>query len=465
MNFKTNRHYPASVSLYFLLLFVVVDGFAEAFDSLLPVAGCPMAHCDPQMSDLVKLPAPTGNVVQVWHRNDLLGESAGSRLGIGCSGNGTVAACTYSGIWDNLVVYDYHGNRLWRSGGALNTTAYTSAPLLFNNGDIVACDNAKVLRFNAQGEVLWRSDLLQGGIPISPVVTESGVIILATLRGPIYAFDGNDGTLLGTLYIRINESDPGFFETVNTPAVRGNRIYVSTYHQINGITDSNNLAWLAAVDVDRDAVNESDRLRLAWHFEFGGGSGASPLLIDNVVYFDGDRPRPGAEKAPHVFAVRDDGAYPMELWRKRVLSQIVASFAQDPRPLGGFWVYTRFNPWLLRYEQLGGGIIQGINVDGLIGELGTHVPLSVMTVAGTETEPIMILSATAVYQGSTYIVAINLVNNGLLWKVSIPDIGWPSTAGQFPIVMQDGEPRIVFTTYDSGARALGLATPNLTGDH
>ena len=233
----------------------------------------------------------------------MLGERAGSQQGFGCSANGTVAACTYNGLWDNLVVYDYDGNRLWSSGGALNAAAYTSAPMLFSNGDIVACDNTKVLRFNANGEIVWRSDLSQGGIPISPVVTESGVIILATLRGPIYAFDGSDGTLLGTLFIKINESDPGFFETVNTPAVRGNRIYVSTHHQINGITDSDNLAWLAAVDVDPDAINESDRLRLAWHFEFGGGSGASPLLINNVVYFDGHRPQPGAERAPHVFAV------------------------------------------------------------------------------------------------------------------------------------------------------------------
>src|SRR5262245_26323627 len=76
------------------------DVSAAAAASALPLFGCPMAHCDPQMTDLVKLPPPSGDVGVVWHRLESAGEIAGSRLGLGCSGNGQITACTFSGEAD-----------------------------------------------------------------------------------------------------------------------------------------------------------------------------------------------------------------------------------------------------------------------------------------------------------------------------------------------------------------------------
>jgi len=446
-------------SLYLCLALIAAHHSTRASAALLPEQGCPMAHCDPQLSDLVHLPAPTGEVSEIWHRNDLPSERAGSRQGLGCSGNGVIVACTYSGMSDNLVVYDYDGNRLWSSGEALNANAYTSAPLVYANGDVVACDNTRVIRFDNAGQLVWSASLQAGGVPISPVITESGVLILATFGGPIYALDSSDGTMLGHLYVRKDQNDPGFFETLNTPAVRGNRLYVSTQHQVDGIPDSDNLAWLVAIDVDPAAPTVDDRLKVAWHYEFGGQSGASPLIIGRTIYFDGDRPAPGTEKAPHIFAVSDNGTSPVELWRKRALSKMNASFARDPRPAGGFWTYSLLSPWLIRLHQLSGRVMQAIDVDNLLGEEGRHIPRSAMTIAGTDAEPVMIILATALNSGATYVIAVNLMSHALVWKVEVTDIAWAFTAGQFPIVMQNGVPRVVFTTFNAGARAIGTVIP------
>ena len=62
-----------------------------------------------------------------------------------------------------------------------------------------------------------------------------GTIIIATDRGPVYAFNSSDGSLIAwkylgedekihPLYRLLNIDDPGFFSTTNTPCVKGNRI-------------------------------------------------------------------------------------------------------------------------------------------------------------------------------------------------------------------------------------------------
>ena len=63
------------------------------------------------------------------------------------------------GATDNLVVYDYDGNRLWSSGDELKDTAYTSAPIVYESGDVVACDHEKIIKFDGSGQILWQSGI------------------------------------------------------------------------------------------------------------------------------------------------------------------------------------------------------------------------------------------------------------------------------------------------------------------
>src|SRR5262245_17504071 len=93
---------------------------AGAQPFVLGTQGCPMAHCDVHMSDLARAPVPAGDVGVVW-RSDT---AKGSRSGIGCSSNGTIAACTFNDDADNVVVYEYDGTRRWSSGALLNGTAW-----------------------------------------------------------------------------------------------------------------------------------------------------------------------------------------------------------------------------------------------------------------------------------------------------------------------------------------------------
>lgn len=420
--------------------------------SALPAVGCPMAHCDPQMTDLVKLPPPSGNVGLVWHRRESAGELAGSRLGLGCSGNGQRVACTFSGEADNLAVYDYAGTRRWSSGTVLTDKAYASAPVVFANGDVLAADDTQLVRFSPSGEIVWQAPLSEGGLPISPVPMGNGVIVVGTLGGPLYAFDETTGALVGTLFVRRSTDDPGFFETVNTPAAVGDRAYVVMHHQTGGAPDPGHQAWLVAVDVDRGAA---EPLTVAWHFEFGGPSGASPLVIDRTIFFDGDRPAPGTAKDPHIFAVADAGAAPVEIWRKRVPTSVVASFARDPRPGAGLWTYSVLSPWLLRRSSTTGAILQAINVDEVVGDAGRHVPLSAMSIASPWWQPSMLLLATAFGGGPTTAVALDLASGAARWKVALPDYDGGFAGGQFPIVLGPNGPRVVFSSYGSGVRAIG----------
>ena len=71
----------------------------------LPEKGGVMAHCDPEMSDFINMPIPEEDVKVVWQRCDVPGEYGGSK-GLGFSSNGEIAAATYSGLSNNLIIYD-----------------------------------------------------------------------------------------------------------------------------------------------------------------------------------------------------------------------------------------------------------------------------------------------------------------------------------------------------------------------
>jgi outer membrane protein assembly factor BamB len=424
--------------------------------AVIGLVGCPRAHCDGGNTDLARVPVPAGNPVIVWQRSEQAGERAGSRQGLGCSANGTVVACTYNGEEDNLAVYDFAGARLWSSGTILNANAFASAPIVLADGSVIACDDTTIVRFTPGGDVMWQAPLPHGGIPISPVLTADGrFIVLATYRGPLYAFASDSGALAGVTFLRKDAGDPGYFDTVNTPAVRGNRIYVVGHHQVAGVPDPEGLSWLAAVDVAPHDTAPDARFKIAWQYGFTGPSGASPTVVGDTIFFDGGSAVSGTSAQSRMIAVRDTGTAPAAVWQRAAGGAIVASYARDPRPGGSFWMYTVFSPWLVRRAAADGAVAQGINLDQLIDAPGIHVPLSAITIGGSAAAPVLIVSATAFAAGTTYIAAIDLTTGTLRWKVPVDDIGGWYTAGQFPMLWNGVASRVVFTTFNGGARAIG----------
>jgi len=465
----------------FSLIAVLFIGTASADDEIgfiLPEWGGGMVHSDPQMSDYIRLPVPKNNVEILWHCSELSGEKAGAK-GNAIAGNGKIAACAFAGIKDNLVIYDYDGNRLWSSGDLLNFWTVSSAPMVDVNGRVIICDNRVVIMVDtfdcdSDGKIVeWISELPYGGLPFSPVITEDGTIVIATDRGPVYAFNSSDGSLIAwkylgenerihPLYLLLNIDDPGFFSTINTPCVKGNRIYVSTqYKGPWGIPTLRRHARLYAVDVDSANPNVDDRFKEVWHFEFGGPSQASPTLINDTIYFDGYRPKPSIRRNIHLFAVTDMGDYGKEEWKVPYPLQTYASFAYDPR--GGFWYVDPFGGVLVRFSAEDGSILEKIVINGLVQEEGVHIPSSVMTICGNETNPVLIVSASALrpVRASSYVIAIDLAaNNSLLWKVKLFEgrlLSIDLAFGQYTILMKNGEPRVVFGSFSDGVWAIGTA--------
>ena len=465
----------------FSLIAVLFSGTTSADDEIgfiLPEWGGGIVHSDPQMSDYVRLPVPKNNVEIVWHCNELPGEKAGAK-GNAIVGNGEIAACTFAGLKDNLIIYDYDGTRLWSSGDLLNIYALFSAPMIDIHGRVIACDNRVVIMVDtfdtdSDGKILeWTSELPYGGIPFSPVITEDGTIVIATEKGPVYAFNSSDGSLIGWKYLGENDKirliyrllnidDPGFFTTINTPCVKGNRIYISTqYKGPRGLPTLRHHARLYAVDIDSANPNVEDRLKEVWHYEFGGPSQASPTLINDTIYFDGYRPKPSIRRNIHLFAVTDMGDYGKEEWKVPYPLQTYASFAYDPR--GGFWYVDSFGGKLTYFSTEDGSIIETIIIDDLVSEKGLHIPSSVMTIFGNDTNPVLICSATAFnpLRASSYVIAIDLANdNSLLWKVKIfegPLRKIDFAFGQYTVLMKNDESRVVFGTFFDGVWAIGTA--------
>jgi outer membrane protein assembly factor BamB len=432
---------------------VALHGEAQAARFQPAPRGCAMSHCQPSMADLVRVEAPR-SIGSAWHDSS----AATSSQGLGCSANGKIAVCT-SGDYSAgrtqpyLKAYNGAGKILWDSGTSLNAWAWTSAAMVDKKGGVIAADDSALVRFGPGGRVRW-STPTPGGAPISPTQVENGTVVLATWRGPVSAFDSSTGRHLATLDLRATlDGLSGRFDTTNTPAARGNRIYVSTEFTLDdGRADPNHNARLYAIDVNPKKPR-AKRLRVAWYYEFGARSGASPDVVGDLIVFDGDRRKPSSAESPRFFGVRDLGKRPKLVWEYELGGQSQASAAQDPR--GGSWVFAFAHPTLRRVSNSSGKVRQTIDLDALIGAVGTHTPYSAMSIArGPKGDPLMMLTGRAGLT-SAYVVAIDLVTEKALWKYRVPGGAFTNTPqGQFPIVERPDGRRAVVFSMRSGVRAV-----------
>ena len=449
------------------------DARADGFGKI-PEQGCPMSHCDPQMSDQVNLDPPTGAVKIAWQNSTTTRGETGGTDGLGCVGDGVMAFCTYRADIDqidplgnpmgNLVAYDYNGLSPWNSKNQLNQAAFASMPVIRTGGNVIAADNLRIIEFNRlNGAMVWDQDLDAGGTPTGPLITQNGGIVFATLNGPVYLYDGNSltGDPRGSLLIQDTIgstcfSGTGIFDSNNVAAsAAGNIVYVNARcREQSGPLDTNDLAWIARLDVDPAELGSGLTLK-PYQFVFKGPSFASPLIVDNDIYFDGLSP---VDAGTFIYKIRDTGTSFVQQERIQVSTSPRASFALDPRPgpgpvTGTFWhpiynkVVRRSLDTLLKIPD------EEIDVEALIDD-STFVwsRVGVLTMAGNATSPVLLTSATQFMDKITYVVAIDLMTGQLLWKVKFKDEEPPVRAydrvlSQFPILTNDGvdPPRVIFT--------------------
>ena len=400
-----------------------------------------MAHCNVSMSGDNSLASPTSTPILMAH--DAL--PLGSNNGLGCASNGSVVACSYWGTTgDNVVAYSNYGTRLWGSGHSLDRDAWASVPMVASDGGVIAASRTKIARFSNAGALLWVTPN-PNGTPTSPVLTASGALVVATINGPISAFDSTTGRLLGSLLVRQSPSSTNFFQTTNTPCVNGNRVYVAMQQE----QDPLHTGWLVAIDVD--PTNPTSPLTIAWEFTFTGPTGASPVLIGNVIYFDGHVITPGQPSQAYLYAVRDDGTSGTLLWSTRLPTAVATSPVVDPR--GGMWIYTSGLPWLYHLDPRTGVTVEIINVSKLVGDVNSNIPSSALSITGLPSAPVLVLGTGDLKRLSSYVVAINLVTHTLAWEFNLrPSLIPDYAAGQFPtIVTPLGKPAVAFSTRNEGA--------------
>jgi hypothetical protein len=324
---------------------------------------------------------------------------------------------------------------------------------------IVACDNKTILMVQVdvddpkQTDIVWQTDIptqkQDVHIPFSPTIVEGKTIVLPT-TGPLHAFDADDGTFLASHELGAHKA--GYFSTINSACAHGHRVYLSTEfrpytRRIRKKVDGR----LYAVDVNRkmgEIFSES------WYFPFIGRSQASPLFIDNTIYFDGYLP--GFSKRPQIYAVTDRN----ECYTTAALAYphiTMFSFSKDTRE--GFWYEDYRGGQLIHFVKQDNDMkqIEKIKIDKLVpaGTILGYKPLSCMTICDYS-HPVMLISAASLFPRQ-YITALDLTaNNSILWQ--FPINGWNYAGGQFTVLTKNKNPidnRILFGSYWDGVMALG----------
>ncbi|MCA9548752.1 MAG: PQQ-like beta-propeller repeat protein [Myxococcales bacterium] len=429
--------------------------------------GCAQAHCDAQLSDQAGLPPPPAGSIVKWHDD----QAAGSNYALGCSSNGRRAACSFGLVparGPYLVVYDADGQRLWDAPD-VGPGAASSAPVIDAQGQVIAADGDFVYRFGVTGREIWRHALPpQAGLPVSPVVTSGGFVVYATTGGLVGAVDSTDGTGITRALEATIDGYSGVFVTRNTPASRGDRVYVVAEFQPDDNDASDVIgepARLYALDVSDGAID------VAWFYDVGGRSGASPTVVGDVVYFDADQLTASGPTAPHFFAVRDTGPAGALVYAHPLTDPVIApsgtggalaSAAHDPR--GGLWLFTAGSARLVRLSETAARatgspprarVLDDLDLSALLG--ADAQPSSAVTLADGASGPVGMM--TALVDGDTRWLALDLVQGSLQNDVSLGSGLATWSAAQSPIIThpQTGASVVVLSTFSDGV--LGITVP------
>jgi hypothetical protein len=389
-----------------------------------------------------------------WIRNEEQSEQS-QNFGNGIAGNGEIAACPFAYAFreNNLIVYDYNGNRVWKSDQLLGASTTSSTSMVSIDNKVIACDSYKVIMvdpyFNEDGECIWSTQIPGGpvGFILSPTITENGVILLPAMNGNIYAFNSDNGDYLGSY----NFDQSGYsvmstngISTQNSACVNDNRVYVLA-------EKSDADSRLYAIDVSPDGV-----FTTRWHADYPGKSQASPTFIDDTLYFDYYQNLIHPEDNVGVHAVEDTGlaSYHWK-WNTSLTHMTWFTMTADPRG-DSIWFEDTAHRILERLALSDGTLMETIYLESLMGS--GYRPISVMQICG-ETNPMMIVSANYPLF-ACYVICIDLEyqQNSLMWKNRVNST-WDCdyAGGQYTILLDEMgyNPRIVFGAYWGGVYALG----------
>lgn len=430
--------------------------------SLAP-AGCSMAHCDQRLSDQTGVIGPkSAHLVHV----DVY---TGGSLGLGCASNTYIAACTYQQTKENLprlIVFNAHGQRIWEDNDLLGPTAFMSAAIVGADNTIIAADQNYLLRVDPMSNlVLWKKHKNDNGIPISPVLVGSrlNMVLLATksasLEFPlksraaeISVWDVNTGTLLSSKPLT-DPSTGKLYVTRNTPAVKGNRVYIVT----EADRDPTDGRFYALDICESKICGGRGKVSVAWHFDFSGTSGASPLLIGSRIFFDS---RVGSNIGTFM-AIEDTGVGPLLVWSREFSGYFYASAVQDPR--GGLWVATAPAMLLIRLNQNNGNTDQTVEVGEVLG-LGPNYAIgSVITASSSESGNVLLTFGAFVPSQDfmpTYLATVDVSNSAsgslqLIYQVA-DSFTTNAATGQFPVLIDpSGAKRLIFIGKSSSTFFVG----------
>jgi len=449
-------------TITFLLLSLSSITIAQTFN--LANNGCPMVHCDQQMSDNSTNIPPAANIGLVWQ------QYTNANLCTWCATNDSIVACSFMNTnnptIDNLVVFDFNGNIKFTDNNILNNTAGLSGHLIGEDGSVIVADTSNVVRFNADGTIQWQTSTngAGGSQPMSLNLTANGQIIIASRGGPVAAYDKESGVQTSVIYPTGNLTT-GYYETLNTPAVRGNRVYLLC--QKEGLNPTNKGA-LISIDVTPTSMTE------VWEFPFRSESGASPTVINDTIFFDGDGLNPGGPQIPKVFAVKDNGTAPSLIWTYDIPTgqRLISSVNLDPR--GGIWFYPRPNYGkLVRLNQTNGFFIEEINYNSLINaanNVGINTSTTIFFDGGVPYMSFGVTPAPPLSLGEAYFVVLNLSTNTIHWKYKLSSnaINF-ANAGSAPLltIRKNGNTRLVAGTTNFGVMCFGdtLLTTGFTEHH
>ena len=321
---------------------------------------------------------------------------------------------------------------------------------------------------NQNHVVEWVSNISYGIMPPNYIFQEGNVVFMSTPDGVVAAFDTTTDELLASNSVVDPQllQGPDYYSTINSALVNGNRVFLACEKK------GNKIGRLYAVDVYPNATNEADRLKVAWYYNYSRKSQrsqATPTIIDDTIYFDGyNDTLLRQNRDPHIYAVYMNGT---EKWNVSYTNITWLTFTRDPR--GGFWYEdcdqarppgdnTGGNK-LVRFSEENGSIIEEIDMKTLLNDTGKNknlpvLPSSDMTICGTSSNPIMLISANHQWlKEGKWVIAIDLSdNNKLLWKIPINSLFHLNYAnGDYTILTENNQSRILFGTWLGGVMAIG----------
>jgi outer membrane protein assembly factor BamB len=332
---------------------------------------------------------------------------------------------------------------------------------------IISNPTSAPYHYNSQThKVEWVSSVAFGIMPQDRIFYEGNIGFMTSPDGNVTAFDNTTGQELATNAIQVTPQllqGDDYYSTINSACVYGNRVFLVCEKK------GEPKARLYALDVFPNATTESGVFREAWNFSYYGKSQASPTLIGNAIYFDGYNDTIIHKKRdPHIYAVYINNG--TKKWSVKYNFTTWFSFSMDPRD--GFWyeesgIFGDKGQNVVHFYTENGTVKEKINASTLIHDTGMWknfplIPCSCMTMCGTETNPIMLLSVNHHWSiPGKWVVAIDLANhNSVLWNFSIvSQIRLCNYAnGQYTILVQNNEPRVLFATWTGGIYAVGSTT-------